>query len=172
MKIKKLCGSLAVAISTFALCATASAAPYFYCPIGDREATVEAIIDMATALRCDGDFSTDDNPGLWPNDKPIWQWKNKPAMGCIVHGKLARLLYEKRTDDGSPPRSNKFNSNDAMGAAHDLTKNSAEKDDSARAQLLKFIEDIGIATENPSLHDDAADFVDSAYAAYDCIATL
>ena len=105
MKIKKLCGSFAVAVSTFALCATASAAPYFDCPIGDRAKTVEAIVDMAIALRCDEDFSSEENPGLWPHGEPIWQWKHKPAMGCTVHGKLARLLYEKRTE--SPPAKNK-----------------------------------------------------------------
>jgi hypothetical protein len=174
MKIKKLCGSLAVTISTIGLCATVSAGEYFDCPPGDvedrRGATVDEIIDMATALRCNGDFSTEANLGLWPNSDPIWQWKNKPAMGCTVHGKLARLLYEKRT--GSPPKRNKHGSNDATGAASDLAKATAEKDDSARARLDEFIQSVWNATENPDHDNDAADFAASASEAIDCINSL
>jgi len=172
MNIKKICGSLAVAISMFALSATASAGEYFDCPIGDRDATVTEIIDMATALRCDGDFSSPENPGLWSHVDPIWQWKNKPENGCIVHTKLARLLYEERNfdDSSSKPRMNKNNL--AKGAAQDLTEDTVAKDDSARAQLMKFIQDIGVATENPGHDQDARDFIDSAMDALTCIDTL
>ena len=167
MRIRKLCGSLAVTISIFALSSAASAGEYFTCVAGDRQATIDGIRDMAVALRCES-TATAENPGLWPGDNPIWQWKNKPAMGCVVHGKLARLLFENRTGDG-PPRKNKHDTNTAKGAAHDLIDG---KDLNAQEQLLRFVTDIGGATENPPHEQDAQDFSDSAMEAYYCIDTL
>jgi len=172
MNTRKLCGTVAAAIFTFALSATASAELYFECPTTAefeeselRAETIDRLVDMADTLRCVSD-------GKWTTDlSPIWQHKGKASKGCTVHTRLARLVYEKRLDDGKPPR-NKFGTNDAKGAAHDLTKATDEKDDSAIAQLSLFIQNIGDAVENKDMDDYATDFATAAGYAITCIGSL
>lgn len=177
MNIKKSGGSLAVAVSLFALSGVATAGEYFACTqegdfptYGNRANTIDALTSMADALRCqDGAF--DQEAVGWNPDDPIWQWKGKDFKGCEVHTKLARQLYEKREDDGSPPRRNKHGTNDSKGAVNDLQTGGA-KDESATLRLYSFMETIGNATENPGKDGDADEFVDSAMDAIYCITTL
>jgi hypothetical protein len=124
MKIRKLYGSLAVAITMFALSGIAQADQHlFKCPDGtddlgipglgpefSRENVAQAIADMAAKLRC-----TDAEPeaGNWPYHDPIWQKRpnNKnddpAADGCEVHLSLAKSLdappqEKKNSDKGNP----------------------------------------------------------------------
>jgi hypothetical protein len=126
MKIRKLCGSIAVAISMFALSGTASAEI-------DCNDLVGEIQTMARELRCNDTVTP---VGWWPTDNAIWQWKGKGEMGCELHQKHARLLDEERTE--SPPEKKKGN-NIAKGAANDLLDG---KNQSAYDQLTLFIDRI------------------------------
>ena len=122
MNIKKMSGSLAVAVSLLALNGVAMA--------GDCSLESTDIKLQAATLRCE--FLGN---GTYTGD-PIWQFKGKGEKGCVVHEKLAKLLYELRTD---PPPEQKKGNNKAKGAANDLDDH---KYQSAIDQLQLFIDTI------------------------------
>jgi len=107
MIIKRLGASLAVAVSFLAFSMNAVA--------GDCVAQADAIKnEFVNKLLCTAD-------GGWWYDIPIWQYQGKKGDGCVVHGKLAKLLYVPHVD--SEPPTNKGWKNgfrDAKGAANSL----------------------------------------------------
>jgi len=113
--LKKMSGTLAVAISMLAFNAAAQA---------DCTDEIELITAAADGLRCSyGEFAG----GNW-DSKPIWQKaagkgrKKQDAVGdgCEVHQSLARFLYEARDPDRDSPPPKKKGNNVARGAAHAL----------------------------------------------------
>jgi len=142
MIIKRLGGSLAIAVSMLAFSMTAFAQA---CDVESAE-----IKYMADVLVCGKDG------GQW-NDAAIWQFKGKNGDGCEVHTKLAKLLYEERTDE-PPPR--KKGNNVAKGAANDLDDG---KYQSALDQLQLFIDtivnDAKLNPNNPDAAEQADDWV-------------
>jgi len=121
MKIQKIGGSLAVALSLVAF-GTAMADEASCLAVGDD------IQYLSQELRCDPD-------GYWTGPA-IWQYKGKGELGCIVHEKLAKLLYEERTE---PPPEIKKGNNLAKGAANDVYDG---KYQDAIDQLQRFIDTI------------------------------
>lgn len=119
MNIKKIGGSLAVALSMLALNGVVMAD----CDVGTISTDIK---DQATALRCDG-------LGGSYKGAPIWQYKGDGDKGCVVHEKLAKLLWEVR--DGSTPPPIKNGNNLAKGAANDMDDG---KFQSAIDQLQRF----------------------------------
>ena len=120
MNIKKTGTSLAIVFSMLAFNAAAQA---------DCTEEIRSIKEAADNLRCTLDQSEDfgDAAGQW-DWEPIWQKaagkgkKKQDAQtdGCETHQRIAKKLYEKRIDDGSPPPRNKKGTNDATGAAQAL----------------------------------------------------
>lgn len=167
MKIKKIIGSIAVAVSLFALTSTASAVEC----TGQRVDLAEEIRVLAVELRCGGyPIGLD---GLWNIDDPIWQWKGKARFGCEVHYKLSKLLDETNDLDQKDPPGNKNGKNENRGARNDLLDN---KDIDAFERLGEFVATIlNKAKLNEDGHDHAADaqsFIDEALAAQTCIGSL
>lgn len=129
MKIQKLGGSLAAAISIFALSA----------PVLADHTCGEVITNLkgqAADLRCETDIYGD----YLETEVPIWQFKGKTSAkyGCQVHDKLAKLLHELRTTEPPPQGGKNGNgngNNQARGAANDLDD---DKFDSAIDQLMLF----------------------------------
>ena len=115
MNIKKMSGSLAVAVSLLALNGAA---------LADCSDTITEIELKADEVRCDA-----------PNDNPIWLYKGTKGDGCVVHEKLAKKLNEERTEE--PPRINKNKTNIAGGAANDLRNGYY---DNAQQKLQEFID--------------------------------
>ena len=113
MNTRKLCGTVAAAIFTLALSATASA--------GECEKDAEALAESVRVLRADlacvaypDGIIDPDNPAVYPTDNPIWQYRpKKGGDGCEVHYKLSKLLFEK-----SQPKKGKgkANNGDYRGA--------------------------------------------------------
>ncbi len=120
MNIKKIGGSLAVALSMLALNCVVMAV----CDVGTISTDIK---DQATALRCESLGN-----GTYIGD-PIWQYKGDGNKGCVVHEKLAKLLWELR--DGSTPPPIKNGNNLAKGAANDMDDG---KFQSAIDQLQRF----------------------------------
>ena len=119
MNIKKMSGSLAVAIAVLGLSSVATA---------DCLDTITEIEHMADELRCstvDGDYN---------RDTAIWQYKRN-GDGCVIHSKLARKLNEERTEP--PPRINKKRTNTAAGAANSFANGKYE---AGLASLQDFID--------------------------------
>jgi len=112
---------------------------------------------------------------------PLWQYKRN-ENGCEVHEKLARQLYELRSDDPSskPPR-NKWETNDAAGAANDVEN---RKYDAAIVKLQSFHDTIvySYASKLNKEYDetygsgaaeiDAGDFAANALIAIGCVNDL
>jgi hypothetical protein len=121
MSIKKLSGSLAVAI---AVCGLSGAA------MADCEDVIIEIERQADALRCEPD-------GLWDASMPIWQYRGKKGDGCVLHEKLARKLDEERAEP--PPKRNKKGTNTKAGAAEAFAKGQYEE---GLAQLQEFIDEL------------------------------
>ena len=120
MNIKKMSGSLAVAIAVLGLSGVAAA---------DCQDTITEIELMADELRCstvDGDYN---------RDTAIWQYKGTKGDGCVIHSKLARKLNEVRTEE--PPRINKKGTNTAAGAANSFANGKYE---AGLASLQEFID--------------------------------
>ena len=139
MSIKKLSGSIAVAIAVFGLSGAALAD-------GHIETCDDVVIDIerqAVALRCEPD-------GLWDASMPIWQYRGKKGDGCILHEKLARKLDEERTEP--PPKKNKKGTNTAAGAAEAFAKGQYEE---GLAQLQEFIDELRYSLEaKPDMQDE------------------
>jgi len=180
MKIKKLCGAFAVAISVFALSTiTLADSPYFSCPDTVRENVAEAIATMAVTLRCK-DFTVYDDGtveiGTWPNDDPIWQKKpKKGGDGCEVHFSLSKLLDARDQDKKKNKGQGTPNNGDRRGAARAVRDFQNEY---AKELLQGFIDTIdnGIAVlradHEPFDHShylQAADFAQAARDAQTCI---
>ena len=112
MTIKKLSGSLAVAMAVFGLSGAAIADDHL-------QSCQDVIIEIelkADALRC--------GPYGWDPTMPIWQFRGTKGDGCVVHEKLARKLNEERTEP--PPKINKKGTNDAAGAANSFANGKYE----------------------------------------------
>ena len=117
MNIKKMSGSLAVAIAVLGLSSVATA---------DCLDTITEIEMKAVELRCsDTGYNT---------DTAIWQYKRN-GDGCVIHSKLARKLNEVRTEE--PPRINKKGTNTAAGAANSFANGKYE---AGLASLQDFID--------------------------------
>lgn len=133
MIIRKLGGSLAVAILAFSTNAIA----------GDCTAQADDIKNQfVKELLCTTD-------GGWWYDTPIWQYQGKKGDGCVVHGKLAKQLYVAH-DDNDPP-TNKGGKNgfrEAKGVANSLYDRKFEE---ALQSLQIFIDTIeNDAKPNPA----------------------
>lgn len=138
MKIKKMSGSLAVAVTVLALSAPAMA--------GDCDDVADAIEAAANNLIC----TTDGGLTGWTGDA-IWQWKGKGELGCAVHKKLAKQLFVP-FDPSKPPPKKKGN-NDAKGAANALRDHKYE---SAILHLQNFWDTIEYNARLNSDNPDAA----------------
>ena len=106
MNIKKISGTLAVAVSVLVLSGPVMA---------DWDECLDVVTEIelkAHELRCDK--ST--HGGSWDSKNPIWQYKGTKGDGCVIHDKLGRKLFEPRTEP--PPKINKHGTNDAAGAAN------------------------------------------------------
>ena len=133
MSIKKLSGSLAVAIAVLGLSGAAMA---------DCEDVIIEIERQADALRCEPD-------GLWDATMPIWQYKRN-GDGCVVHERLARKLNEVRTEE--PPRINKKQTNTAKGAANSFANGKYE---AGLLALQDFIDKmLYSSTTNPGMQGE------------------
>lgn len=170
MNTRKLCGTVAAAIFTFALSATASAGTYFECPIDiTPENVASEIEDMAFKMRC-ANFEPqkgDAAPGGWDKDAPVWKWGRKD--GCEVHYKLSKLLHVARTSE--PPKQTPKNNNDAKGAANDVRDGKLV---SALDQLTLLADTMrdnaNVADKSQQTHED--DFQTATEAAYLCVKIL
>lgn len=199
MKPKRTATGVVLASATFAF-SSLSLADGLECsydpdPQVRRTHLVDEIRVLAYELRCKdyGETERDEygNPkqdeygniiyvddGDWTGD-PIWQYKGKGSLGCVVHERLARQLDEGRSDDpdSKPPR-NKHDTNDAAGAANDIENG---KDDAAYTKLTSFIETILYSyadklnqdyTGDPDADTEAKNFAYQADAARACIGGL
>ncbi len=144
MIIKKIGGSLVATIAMLTLGNAALADDY--CATESNE-----IKYMSDMLICSKDG------GQW--SQPIWQYQGKKGDGCVIHSKLAKLLYVPRDPDGTKPPvggKNGKGGNLASGAANDLVDH---KYQSALEQLQGFqntIEfDAKLNPENPTAAKDA-----------------
>ena len=117
MNIKKMSGSLAVAIAVLGLSSVATA---------DCLDTITEIEMKAVELRC--------SDTTYNKDTAIWQYKRN-GDGCVIHAKLARKLNEERTKP--PPRINKKGTNTAAGAANSFANGKYE---AGLASLQDFID--------------------------------
>ncbi len=110
MNTRKLCGTVAAAIFTFALSATASAS----CQ-DDADLIAGDVMQLQTDLACpEYPDSVDGITGEYEGLTPIWQYRPKRnGDGCEVHYKLSKLLFEK-----SQPKKGKgkANNGDYRGA--------------------------------------------------------
>ena len=140
MNIKKISGTLAVAVSVLVLSgpvvADDQAAPL------NCDALISDIESLAIYLRC-AEWPTDpDQLGTWNDNNPIWKKKRDAALGCEVHESLAMQLHFVRDPDGDKPPI-KRGGNSKGGAANDLRNG---KVSSAMNHLLNFSETIRAAT--------------------------
>ena len=135
MNIKKMSGSLAVAVSLLALNGVATADDNMSC--GDLAAVdadgapVGAIIELREYVVCDvaaADIWQQDDDTTVADETVMSIWlfgkskKNSELNGCSVHEKVNKLLYEVRdTDATSPPwKGNDNGKNGPKGAWHAL----------------------------------------------------
>jgi len=159
MSIRKLCGTVAVAVSvTLGGAAFADDTSYFHCTSTDRFEVAQDIENLAVTLRCI-DFTktglTDPVtgketyvPGTW-TAAAIWK-KGRKGNGCELHYNLSKQLHVLRTSK-PPPR--KKGNNAAQGAANAVRD---YKDDSALLHLQNFIDTIdGPAKIDPDNSDSA-----------------
>lgn len=131
MKIKKICGIFAVAISLFGI-GSSNAEPY-YCT-GSRADLVADIQEFARFVRCDG-YPSSELAGQWNAGDPVWQWRGTKGNGCEVHWKLSKQLDEENDSGGDKAKGKNAN----RGAAASLADN---KDIYAYDQLTNFVETI------------------------------
>ena len=132
MNIKKMSGSLAVAVSLLALNGVAAADDYdpgiLSCDdlaaVGTDGAPVGAIIELSEYVVCDdaaADIWKDTTTSIWLFGQS--KKKGSTENGCTVHEKVNQLLYEVREEaDGTePPWKGKNNGkNGPKGAWHAL----------------------------------------------------
>ena len=123
MNIKKISGSLAVAVSMLALNNVASASVDEPQSCDDVKAAIMMLHDY---VACDADRNLDGDR-TWKGMQPIWQFgqskKDTTLDGCSVHEKVNKLLYEERdaADGTEPPWKGKNNGkNGPKGAYHAL----------------------------------------------------
>ena len=149
MNIKKISGTLAVAVSVLVLSgpvvADDQAAPL------NCDALISDIESLARYLRC-AEWPTDpEQPGTWNigpgpesvvKNNPIWKKKRDAVLGCEVHESLAMQLHFVRDPNGDKPPI-KRGGNSKGGAANDLRNG---KVSSAMNHLLNFSETIRAAT--------------------------
>jgi len=121
MNIKKMSGSLAVAVSLLALNGVATA-DHYAVDIASCQDIENAILELSDFVVCDD--AADD---IWKGTTTsIWLFgkskKNPDLNGCSVHEKVNKLLYEVRdTDATSPPwKGNNNGKNGPKGAWHAL----------------------------------------------------
>jgi len=139
MKARKILAALGAALMMIGVSAPASA---FDCGTAgnpyDKDVIAEGLEALAMKLRCDGPYSSDANPGTWPNANPIWERRRMPD--CKVHSNLARKLLEDREldDESTKPPRNKHHTNRKAGASWDVM---FEKYDGALSKLDSFLND-------------------------------
>lgn len=141
MNIKKMSGTLAVAVSVLGLSGQAMAEE-----CGAKTELADEIQCHAGNLTCVIEVDTDgkfeslswiDVDGITEWNAPIWQHKGKVGEnGCTVHSSLVKQLY---TPHDSPPIGRGKSKAVAKGAANDLRDG---KVDSAIQHLCNFIETI------------------------------
>jgi hypothetical protein len=164
MKMTKICGGIAVAVSLFAMTQTASAGcldPADGKAL-NRANLVEEIAAEGTRIRCQ-DYPANGYEGTWDKNNPIWAWK-RTGDGCQVHYSLGKQFNETAQDTANSKRG-------ARGAANDLADG---KDDSAAAHLQNVMDTIMYSARLASedMEDEAQSFSDSAYALQQCISLL
>jgi len=160
MKMTKICGGIAVAVSLFAMTQTASAGCLDPADGFDinRANLAGEIKGVAYDLRCPG-YPVQGVEGNWTGE-PIWAYK-KDGDGCIIHDRLATQLFDDSVSQkGRPTR----------GAANDLEDG---KDESAYNHLQNFM-DTAMSTRLTSadMEGDRDGFVADAYALQQCISLL
>lgn len=165
MKLRKLCGSLAVTATMMLLGSPAQAEPlYFTCPVSpDQESVAVELERMAVAVRCKDNQTAE---GSWDVLDPIWQWKRN-GNGCEVHLKVSKLIDLERTEAPPPQKKGK---NKAQGAANDIRDG---KYGGGQASLQEFIDTLWYSAKTrPGHQQDEDNFMESADAAIACIDEL
>ncbi len=122
MNIKKIGGSLAVAVSMLALNGVATAEHYAV-DITSCQNIEGAILELSDFVVCDdaaADIWKDTTTSIWLFGQS--KKKGSTENGCTVHEKVNKLLYEVRdTDATSPPwKGNDNGKNGPQGAWHAL----------------------------------------------------
>jgi hypothetical protein len=145
MKVQKSLTLVAVTMIVGAISMPAVAGDFDdgFGPCGDRAATADRLIELAQHLRCDGNYSSDANPGFWPTATPLWEKRGSADYGCDVHASLAEKLF-LAPEPGQNPKKPQ---GEPTGAAQKVIE---EKDDDALQKLVQF----GTAVDKSKLNSD------------------